>query len=123
MTLEVWRDGASLKKRLTTAVYPPAKAAQLARQLLGITVEDINPALQRRYGIGVSSGVVITAVEADSFLGGVGVEPGDVIRQVGDAPVHNHQAFEKAMIKHRLHDAVVILVQRGRQGYYITVEF
>ncbi len=122
LTMEIWREGRSLKKTLTTSVYPPEKAALLSEQLLGITVEDITAGAQRRYRIGVSAGVVITAVEPDSFLAGIGVAPGDVIRQVGDQPVQNRQDFEKALVKHRLQDAVVVLVQRGSQGYYITVE-
>jgi serine protease Do len=123
LNLALWRDGRSLDKTLTAGVYPAAQAAQLARQLLGITVENITPAIQRRYRLAVSSGVVITSVEEDTALARTGVEAGDVIRQMGDAPVQNRQEFEKALVRHRLQEAVVLLVQRGRQGYYITVEF
>ncbi len=120
--LEVWREGRLLTKTLRTSVYPPEKAAQLAQDLFGIAVEDITPAIERRYRLTVSSGVVITSVAPDTFLAQTGVEPGDVIRQVGDAPVRDRRDFEKALVKQRLQNAIVLLVQRGRQGYYITVE-
>jgi Do/DeqQ family serine protease len=123
LTMEVWRDGGTLSKTVRTSVYPPQKAARLAEELLGITVADITPDLRQRYRLAVSRGVVITAVAPDTFLAQTGVEPGDVIRQVGDEPVKDRQDFEKALVKQRLQNALVLLVQRGRQGYYITVEF
>jgi Do/DeqQ family serine protease len=122
LSIELWREGRVLKKTVQTSVYPPEKAARLAQDLFGITVADITPALRKRYRLAVSSGVVITAVAPDTFLAQTGVEPGDVIRQVGDEPVKDRQDFEKALVKQRLQNAVVLLVQRGRQGYYITVE-
>jgi hypothetical protein len=36
--------------------------------------------------------------------------------------VENLESFQKALVKQRLQDSVVLLVQRGNQGYYITVE-
>jgi len=122
LDVEVWREGRVLKKTVRTSVYPPEKAARLAEALLGITVADITPELRRRYRLAVSSGVVITSLAPDTFLAQTGIKPGDVIRQVGDKPVRNRQDFEKALVKQRLQSAVVLLVQRGRQGYYITVE-
>jgi serine protease Do len=122
LSVEVWREGRVLKKTVRTSVYPPEKTARLAEALLGITVSDITPDLRRRYRLAVSSGVVITSVATDTFLAQTGVEPGDVIRQVGDDPVKDRRDFEKALVKQRHQNAVVLLVQRGRQGYYITVE-
>lgn len=122
LSVDLWRDGRVVEKTVRTSVYPPDKAARLAAELLGITVADITPELRQRYRLAVSSGAVITSVAPDTFLAQTGVEPGDVIRQVGDAPVKNRQEFEKALVKQRLQNAVVLLVQRGRQGYYITVE-
>ena len=45
-----------------------------------------------------------------------------VLRQLGDTAVENLEGFQKALVKQRLQDSVVLLVQRGNQGYYITVE-
>ena len=120
--LKLLRDGLGVQSILQPATYPPQRASRLSHDLLGITVANLTATHRRRYALNQSSGVVVTSVEPQCFLARVGVEPGDVIRQLGDTVVQNREAFEKALVKRRLHDSVVILVQRGSQGYYITVE-
>ena len=63
----------------------------------------------------------MTEVRPDSYLAGIGVEAGDVIRQIGEIAVADRTDFEKAVIKYRNRRSVVILLQRGQQAYYITV--
>ena len=122
LDLKLLRDGRNIHSILQPATYPAQRASRLAHDLLGITVADLTPIHRRRFGLNLSSGVVITRVEPQSFLARVGVEPGDVVRQIGDTVVQNREAFEKALVKLRLNDSLVILIQRASQGYYITVE-
>jgi serine protease Do len=64
---------------------------------------------------------MISEVRAGTHLARIGARPGDVIRQVDDTGVSNGEDFRKAVIKSRLKSSVVLLIQRGEQGYYVTV--
>ena len=44
-----------------------------------------------------------------------------MIRKIDDFAIVNTEDFEKAIIKYRQKNSVVLLLQRGDQGYYITV--
>jgi serine protease Do len=54
-------------------------------------------------------------------LARIGAEPGDVIRQIDDFTIQNAEDFKKAIVKFRGKNSMVLLLQRGDQGYYITV--
>jgi serine protease Do len=44
-----------------------------------------------------------------------------VIRQIDDYTIQTSEDFKKAVIKSRRKNTIVLLLQRGEQGYYITV--
>ena len=67
-------------------------------------------------------GVVISKLEPKSYLARIGARPGDVIRKVDDITIENKADFDKTIIKYRLKPSLVLLLQRGEQGYYITVQ-
>jgi S1-C subfamily serine protease len=66
--------------------------------------------------------VVISEIDSRSHLANIGARPGDVIRQIDDIATTNKEDFKKAIVKYRQKPSVVILLQRGEQGYYITVK-
>ncbi|GBC63807.1 peptidase S1 [Desulfonema ishimotonii] len=113
------RDGKTLRKSLRTAEFPADRAAALGYTLLGVRVREMKADRRARYG----GGVVISEIRPRSRLAGVGVKPGDVIRQIDAAEIKGVKDFEKAVIRYRNKGSVVLLLQRGRQGYYITVKF
>lgn len=61
-------------------VVVPAPAAVVS--ILGLTVEPSNPDLATKYRFGKNTGVVVTAVEADSPLAEYAFLPGDLIYEV-----------------------------------------
>jgi S1-C subfamily serine protease len=65
--------------------------------------------------------VVILKIKANSDLDRIGAKAGDVIRQIDDYTIQTSEDFKKAVIKSRRKNSVVLLLQRGEQGYYITV--
>jgi S1-C subfamily serine protease len=89
---------------------------------MGIRVEDLTPENRRNYRISVRQGVVISEIDGRSDLAKIGAQPGDVIRQIDDAAIENKDDFKKAIVKYRQRRSVVILLQRGDQGYYITLK-
>ena len=52
----------------------------------------------------------------------VGLEPGDVIRQIENIQISNLNDFRDALIKLPLEAHAVFLIQRGSRGYYVTLK-
>jgi S1-C subfamily serine protease len=120
--VQIWRDGKSETVRIKSRVFPVEMADDLAFRLMGIRVEDLTPKNRRDYRISVRQGVVISEIDRRSDLAKIGARPGDVIRQIDDAAIVNKDDFKKAIVKYRQRRSVVILLQRGGQGYYITLK-
>ena len=122
-TLEAafWRDGKKKTAVVKTKVFPIDLADDLAYRILGIGVEDLTKKNRQQYRINAREGVMISDLKRDSYLAGIGARPGDVIRQIDDYQIENSEDFKKAIIKFRNKNSMVLLLQRGDQGYYITV--
>ena len=121
MQARVWRNGKEKTIAVKTSVFPLELAEELAFKLLGIVVDDITKSARRKYRLVAREGVMISMVRKKSYLARIGAEPGDVIRQIDDFTIQNREDFKKAMAKFRRKNSVVLLLQRGEQGYYITV--
>jgi serine protease Do len=118
----IWRNGEIKNVALKTRVFPMQLAEDLAFRLIGIRVEDLTTKNRKRYQTSAPEGVVITELDNRSYLAGIGARPGDVIRQIDDTAIDNKDDFKKATIKYRQKSSVVVLLQRGDQGYYITIK-
>ena len=116
-----WRNGKTQNVVINTKVYPLDQAEDLAFRLLGIKVEDLTKKKRKAYRIFAREGVVISKIKENSYLYRIGAQPGDVIRQIDDYTIQTSEDFKKAVIKSRRKKSVVLLLQRGEQGYYITV--
>ena len=82
----------------------------------GISIQNITSDVASRLGLSDTKGVLVTAVDSDSFAEDIGLERGDVILQV------NHQAVSKVDDVLRIQKSlksgadVVFLVQKMQQG-------
>ena len=117
----LWRNGKKLNVGIKTKVYPLELAEDLALRLLGVKVEDLTKRKRKTYRIHAREGVVISKIKKNSYLGRIGAQPGDVIRQIDDYTIQTSEDFKKAVIKSRRKNTIVLLLQRAEQGYYITV--
>jgi Do/DeqQ family serine protease len=117
----IWRNGKKLTVAVKTKVFPLELAEELAYSLLGIRIDDLTTKKRRKYRIDAREGVMISKIKKDSYLAGIGARPGDVIRRIDDLTIQNSEDFKKAIIKYRGKKSMVLLLQRGEQGYYITV--
>jgi len=122
VAIDILRDNQQKTRVLKTSVFPEDRALELIDRLLGIMIEDLSPKIRRLYQISAKVGVVISKVAPLSYLADIGVQAGDIIRQLDDQTVASVDDFKKAIIKSRQKKTLVILVQRGGQGYYITVQ-
>ncbi|MBU4185511.1 MAG: Do family serine endopeptidase [Proteobacteria bacterium] len=120
--INLWRNGKALNVSLVAAVFPLDLAGELAYQLMGIRTENMSSRKPFAYKITAKQGVIITEINRQSYLYRIGVRPGDIIRQIDEINVKNLKDFEGAIVKYRHKTSVVILLQRGDQGYYISVK-
>ena len=121
MQTTLWRNGEEKTVAVKTRLFPIELAEELAFKLLGIKVDEITQGAIQKYRLTTREGVVISNLNKNSYLARIGAEPGDVIRQIDDYTIQNSEDFKKAMVKFRLKNSLVLLLQRGEQGYYITV--
>ncbi len=122
MRLKILRDGEERSASLKVSFLPVEQVAEYTRIWLGLNVSAIEKSLSRRYRLTTDQGVVVTGVTPSSAGGKIGIQPGDVIRQVNQARIKNEQDFKTAMVEAAGRDSVLLLVQRGQNGYYVTLE-
>jgi Do/DeqQ family serine protease len=118
--VQVWRAGKTISLELATREYPLERADELAWSLLGVRVAELNAKNRREFRIAAREGVVIAEVRSGSQLARIGARPGDVLRQIDDTTVASPEEFRRAVIKYRQKASLVLLIQRGEQGYYVT---
>ncbi|OYT70939.1 MAG: hypothetical protein CFK52_09490 [Chloracidobacterium sp. CP2_5A] len=65
------------------------KNGRVVRGYLGVTLQDLNEALAKQFGVAGNQGVVITDVLPDSPAAKGGLQPGDVILELNGKPVRD----------------------------------
>ncbi|MDY0093460.1 MAG: Do family serine endopeptidase [Candidatus Vecturithrix sp.] len=116
------RDGKILTVTVQAETFSTEQAISMAEKDFGFFVEDMSQELIYQYRLRTQQGVVITKVRPDSPAAKVGLEPGDIIRQVEGAQIETLNDFQDAMMKLAHKSSVVFLIQRRTRGYYITLD-
>ena len=66
--------------------------------------------------------VVVPKVTVEGPSGQVGIRPGDIIRQMNENKIHNMAEFKTAILEAGKLSSLLLLVQRGKNSYYVTLE-
>lgn len=120
IVLEIIRSGKRTQLPLTTEFFPPDRALTMAEQRLGIVVSALDDQNRAKFGLQARMGVVITQVHQGSHLHQIGVNVGDIIRQIDEERVDTLTDFKTALIKYRNKPSLVLLIQRNGHLYYIN---
>jgi len=120
--LKYLRDGHRHKARVHISPISKDAAGEMAKQWLGVSVKDINWKRAKRHNIRARDGVVVTKVRPNGPSGEVGIKPGDIIRQMNESKIRNLGEFNTAILEAGKLSSVLLLVQRGRNSYYVTLE-
>jgi serine protease Do len=105
--LGIIRNGKHMDLTATTAERPeegvapepvPENAAQPAHNKLGLSIQDITPAVRQSYGIAQNvTGVVVTNVRDVSAAGEAGFSEGDVITELQGQKITSVDQFRKVL--------------------------
>lgn len=92
---------ATLETRREEGEAPEAEpASDENREKIGISIDDLSPALRNSYSIGKDiEGVVLTHVKPVSAAGDAGLREGDVVQEVNGTAVTNVAAFRAELKK------------------------
>jgi len=118
----LFRGGKRLHLNIRGGDFPPEYGLRLARSVLGIEVADIDDGMIRKYNLYARHGVVVTAVDGRKILGRIGVQPGDVIHQIGDRAIASLDDYKKAISVIEMRKNVLFQIQRGPWANYVTVD-
>lgn len=111
ISMSVFRNGAMVELTVVPVEFPPEYAETLAWDRLGLKVGEVR---------GV---VTVTSVRQGSYAEQIGLRRGDFILRVNNRPVRSRESFREALVDARSGRSVLMLVQRGRTGYHITLPF
>ncbi len=109
--LVIFREGGQRTLQVTPVEYPPQLIEALSWNRLGLRVKPVRGAMS------------IQAVRPGSVADEVGLEPGDLISRVNNQPVAEPASFQEALLSARNARSVLLLVQRGRYRYHVTLPF
>jgi len=123
----VLRDGK--RKTLTVELGERPSTEELAaesgqpqvQKQLGLTVQNLTEELAGRFGYEGMRGVVVTSVEPGSAVAEVGIRSGMLIEEVNRAQVSNTKEFNRLIEKAGQEDAVLLLVNNGRNSVYVVL--
>jgi serine protease Do len=118
----ILRDGKVKKVRVRVTAIPKSYVKEFTRNWLGLLVQENSEHFARSNRLMTSKGMVVKDVVPNSASGRIGIKPGDIIRQMNQNPVNDEDDYNKAVAEINNPDRILLLVQRGRQGYYVTLE-
>jgi serine protease Do len=124
VTVKVLRHGKEVNLKVKVEEMKGERAdlqAENSRNDYGLAVGNITPEWKNKFNLTASSGVVVTDIVSGSPAEDAGIQPGDVIREVNKEPVRNLSDYQKAMEKSGRGKAVLFLVNRGDQVFYVSI--
>jgi serine protease Do len=123
VTVKLMRDGKAIER--TVRVGEMEKQAETAHmpshKSLGITVQELTPAIARDLGLRNETGIVVTRVEPGSSAGDAGIQTGDVIQEVNRKPVKDVEDFRQKIEQAKNQDSILFLIQRGQNNLFAAV--
>ncbi len=118
----ILREGKNLELTARVIAIPRQYVAEFTYNWLGLEVKQNNPRFAKNNGLKTSKGMVVTKVVPKSSSDRIGISLGDIIRQINQERIDTEEDYNKSIVDLNNPDRILLLVQRGRQGYYVTLE-
>jgi serine protease Do len=89
----------------------------------GLRVGDLRDERARRFvDDPQETGVIVVDVEPGSPADDAGVQPGDIVKEIGNLSIENVDDYDSAVKKYREKKAVALLLKRGNQTLYVGLK-
>jgi serine protease Do len=130
--LELWRQGEMASVTVRLGAFPEPEQVALAdpdqpkagEAVMGMRLAELDERAREAFDIEEETeGVLITAVQPDSWAARKGLRRGDVIVQAGQAPVSSPAEVAAAVESARQEDrkAVLVLISREEEERFVTL--
>jgi serine protease Do len=116
-----YADGAS--QQIVGVAVPLPDALMQARKKLGITIEPLTPMLAEKYRLDADDGMLIKQVDKGSIAAKTGIQPGDIIVQIGRYRVGTLDDFSALLQRLPEKGKVQVGIRRGDQFGLGILEF
>ena len=137
VTLGLMRNGKAREIEVETGAFPEEftavsrmrrserkPEADIKAKLLGMTVQNINADLAKRFEVEGEKGVIVTAIENDSVAAEKGISPGDIVTRINSAPVDSVASFKAALEGEDLKKGVIVhLTSEGSQRFEVLKQY
>jgi S1-C subfamily serine protease len=110
LRLKLFREGVERQVTVVLVEIPNSVIAELAEQMLGFVLE-VSP----------RGGFTVTRVRTGSGSHRIGLEPGDLILGINGKPLDGEEALRRAVLDLRGRSRALVVVQRGRGRYHVTI--
>lgn len=108
-------------KFITPQLIQTGSVTHTGRATLGITVATVDETLATQRQLAVTHGVLIVSVEPNGAAAKAGLQPGDVMVQIGEQTVHDVAALADALLHRNPGDTVPVRIYRGKQVMTVSV--
>ena len=95
---------------------------RVVRPLMGLSAQDVTPAVASRMGLSVDEGIIITRVAGDGPAFEAGVEVGDVALKLDGVPISDMAGFLTLLWTYEIGDTVALEYMREDKLFETTVE-
>lgn len=89
---------------------------------LGLTVKDLTKELAAKMGIKDTTGVVVTDVKMDSLAMNIGIQKGDIVKEINGAKIAKSEDYEKALASTKKDKVLRLLVKHGDSSRYVAIK-
>lgn len=95
---------------------------QNSQDKLGLTVKDLTKELAANLRIKETTGVVVIDVKPDSLALTVGIQRGDILKEVNGIRISKAEEYEKALATLKKDKVLRLLVKHGESSRYVVIK-
>lgn len=107
---------------IVSQIIQYGRVVNTGRAALGITAASVNPLVAAQNNLPVNQGVVVMGLQSGGPAAQAGLQVGDVIVQINNAPITDQTTLEYALAKEKPGDTVAVHVYRGSQQLTFNVK-
>ena len=124
VNIKLWRNEKTLDRQVK--VGEMEETVEVAKtpahdKTLGISVQNLTPAIAKRLRLKSETGVVVTRVEPGSPAADAGIQTGDIIREVNRKAIKNVDDLMQKLEQTKDESNILLLVQRGQNSLFAAV--